>query len=99
LRAFLCSTQGLFIAEASPHDAIWGIGLSADDPRAQDVENWPGLNLLGKALVQVRNELWFHDKKVSLQRFTLRNSIKNTRSMLTKNNKTQLLILWCFDRL
>lgn len=38
-------------------DAVWGIGLAADDPRAQDPEQWPGRNLLGFALMRVRAEL------------------------------------------
>jgi len=45
------------IAEASPSDAIFGIGLAPSDPLAQDPANWKGTNLLGKALMQVREEL------------------------------------------
>jgi ribA/ribD-fused uncharacterized protein len=40
--------------EASPVDRIWGIGLRASDPRALDPKTWRGLNLLGIALVDVR---------------------------------------------
>jgi len=43
--------------EASPYDTIWGIGLKEDDPDAQDKNKWKGLNLLGKAITQVRDEL------------------------------------------
>ncbi|MGN6746782.1 NADAR domain-containing protein, partial [Neisseria sp. P0024.S002] len=43
--------------EASPVDAIWGIGLAQDDPRAQNPLQWRGLNLLGFALMKVRDEL------------------------------------------
>uniref|UniRef100_A0A7S4Q7T7 NADAR domain-containing protein n=1 Tax=Alexandrium monilatum TaxID=311494 RepID=A0A7S4Q7T7_9DINO len=46
------------IAEASPSDRIFGIGLAPNDPLAQDTANWKrGHNLLGKALAQVRDEL------------------------------------------
>jgi len=48
------------IAEASPSDQIYGIGLAPSNALAQDPANWKGLNLLGKALMQVRDELRTH---------------------------------------
>lgn len=48
------------IAEASPSDSIFGIGLAPDNPLAQDPVNWKGMNLLGKALMQVREEIQQH---------------------------------------
>lgn len=48
------------IAEASPSDLIYGIGLAPSDPLAQDVANWKGMNLLGKALMQIREEIRQH---------------------------------------
>ena len=45
------------LVEASPVDRIWGIGLAADDVRAQKPGQWRGLNLLGFALMEVRREL------------------------------------------
>ena len=36
---------------------IWGIGLGPNDPKAWDVSTWEGQNLLGKVLMQVRDEL------------------------------------------
>jgi ribA/ribD-fused uncharacterized protein len=53
----LMATGERTIVEASPEDAIWGIGLRQDDPRAQDPEQWRGTNWLGIALMQVRDEL------------------------------------------
>ena len=42
--------------EASPIDGIWGI--KCDETTAKDDEsNWNGLNLLGKALDEVREKL------------------------------------------
>ena len=38
------------LAEASPHNYLWGIGLSACDPRASSPDSWCGQNLLGQAL-------------------------------------------------
>lgn len=53
----LLRTGDAILAEANPRDLNWGIGLAEDDPRAQDPANWRGLNLLGKILMQVRNEI------------------------------------------
>lgn len=56
----LLQTGQKLIAEASPNDKIFGIGLAPNNPLAQDPNNWKGLNLLGKALTQVRDELRRH---------------------------------------
>jgi hypothetical protein len=56
-RKFLLGTGDRVLVEASPVDAIWGIGLAADDPCAQDPATWRGQNLLGRALVEVRAAL------------------------------------------
>lgn len=45
------------LVEASPVDPIWGIGLAQDDPRAHDPAQWQGHNLLGFALMEVRDGL------------------------------------------
>ncbi|GAA4022286.1 NADAR family protein [Allokutzneria multivorans] len=57
LRRFLLSTGHAWLAEASPLDPVWGIGLAAEHPDAAHFELWPGLNLLGKALMDVRARL------------------------------------------
>ncbi|CAB1104650.1 unnamed protein product [Ectocarpus sp. CCAP 1310/34] len=46
------------LAEASPYDCIWGIGLQADNPDAQYTSRWRGLNLLGNALQRSFSRVW-----------------------------------------
>ncbi|WP_393061182.1 NADAR family protein [Streptomyces sp. LN549] len=57
LRKFLLGTGERMLVEASPMDRIWGIGLAADDPRAENPATWRGLNLLGFALMDARAAL------------------------------------------
>ncbi|CAL9970171.1 hypothetical protein VPHD479_0141 [Vibrio phage D479] len=45
------------LVEASPYDRIWGIGLGVADARAYDKSQWLGQNLLGQAIMKVRDEL------------------------------------------
>jgi ribA/ribD-fused uncharacterized protein len=57
MQKFLLGTGDRLLVEASPVDKIWGIGLAADHPDAEYPEKWPGLNLLGIALMEVRSLL------------------------------------------
>jgi ribA/ribD-fused uncharacterized protein len=54
---FLLRTGTKILVEASPTDRIWGIGLSASDPNADNPNHWKGSNLLGFALMSVREKL------------------------------------------
>ena len=47
------------LAEASPLDPVWGVGLRADDPRAKGPRQWRGKIVLGEALSAVREAV--HD--------------------------------------
>lgn len=57
LMSFLMSTGDKIIAEASPKDNIWGIGLEETSPEAISPDKWLGENLLGFALMEVRDAL------------------------------------------
>jgi len=53
----ILSTYPKILVEASPYDKIWGVGLGENDDLILDEKNWDGMNLLGKALMNVRKEL------------------------------------------
>ena len=57
LKEVLLKTGDLMLAEASPVDRNYGIGLEATDPAAKDPANWTGKNLLGETLMKVRSAL------------------------------------------
>jgi len=57
LKAALLVTAGTVLAEASPHDTKWGIGLTQDHPHAKRCKMWKGTNLLGDVLTEVRDEM------------------------------------------
>ena len=57
LKEFLLSTGDAIIAEASPYDKIWGIGLHIAQALKGTVDDWKGENLLGCALMEVRDWL------------------------------------------
>jgi ribA/ribD-fused uncharacterized protein len=57
LKAFLLLTADQVIVEASPFDKIWGIGMAANHADAGKPARWNGLNLLGFALMEVRERL------------------------------------------
>lgn len=54
---YLLRTGQKVLVEAAPVDPIWGIGLSADAEEAVYPDLWPGTNLLGFALMEVRDAL------------------------------------------
>lgn len=57
IKEFLLNTKERVIVEASPVDPIWGIGLAMDNPNIENPEKWEGTNLLGFALMEVRDLL------------------------------------------
>ena len=57
LKAFLLATGDRVLAEASPYDRIWGIGMSSDSCDIDNPHQWKGENHLGFALMEVRDLL------------------------------------------
>lgn len=57
LRNFLINTKEAVLVEASPLDKIWGIGMSEDQQEVTNPFLWKGTNLLGFALMEVRDIL------------------------------------------
>jgi ribA/ribD-fused uncharacterized protein len=55
LHKILESTNNSILAEASPYDKIWGIGISVSE--ATSGKKWNGENLLGQALMIAREYL------------------------------------------
>ena len=53
----LLATGNSILAEASKKDDIWGIAMKADIAAVTDPKQWPGQNLLGKLLMELREEL------------------------------------------
>lgn len=57
LKELLKNTGDAVLAECAVKDRIWGIGLSMHDPDRFERSNWKGQNLLGYALMMVRDKL------------------------------------------
>jgi len=56
----LLATGNALLAEASPFDRIWGIGLNKNQAKHMNPEHWIGQNLLGKILMELR--YWFYEQ-------------------------------------
>ena len=66
LKNSLLGTGEAILAEASPYDKIWGIGIEAVEGKEEefgDIRGWKGQNLLGKALMVVRDKIREEEKK------------------------------------
>lgn len=57
LAKMLLQTGDAVLAECAVKDKIWGIGLSMKDDDRLDRQKWKGQNLLGYALMMVRDNL------------------------------------------
>jgi hypothetical protein len=57
LKGLLLETGNAILAECAVKDRIWGIGVSMKDDDRLDKTKWRGQNLLGYALMMVRERL------------------------------------------
>ncbi len=57
IKEYLLNTCNRVLVEASPVDKVWGIGLAQDNGACENPNKWKGLNLLGFALMEVRDQL------------------------------------------
>ena len=55
LKEKLLNTGNKYIAEDSPYDKVWGIGTKS--LKHKQNKTWPGQNLLGEIIMEVREEL------------------------------------------
>lgn len=55
LKKILLDTGDRELVEGSPYDAIWGVKLDWRSNEILDRNNWRGRNLLGEALMEVRD--------------------------------------------
>ena len=57
LRKVLLSTGDKTLAEASPRDTFWGIGIPMKSRAKTDHSQWKGDNRLGEILMNIRNQM------------------------------------------
>lgn len=57
LLKLLMATGDAILAEASPFDKVWGIGITIDSVNFRKSQYWKGRNLLGQAIMKVRERL------------------------------------------
>ena len=56
LKKLLLATGDSIMAEASPKDKVWGIAMKDTEAVKKTPAEWPGQNLLGKILMELRKE-------------------------------------------
>lgn len=57
LKKILLSTENAYLVETTENDRIWACGLSLDDDNRFYADRWQGQNILGFALMEVRDIL------------------------------------------
>ena len=57
LKQKLLNTDDAILVECAGKDKIWACGIRLNDDRRRNADNWTGMNLLGFALMEVRDML------------------------------------------
>lgn len=57
LKEVLINTKNRVLVESSPRDRIWGIGMTENNEKCHNPSLWRGENLLGFALMEVRDKM------------------------------------------
>ena len=57
LRQQLLDTGDAYLVECAGSDQVWACGIRLDDEKRFDASNWKGSNILGFALMEVREQL------------------------------------------
>ena len=71
LLKLLQDTSGKSLAEASPYDRNWGVGLSMMNPKIYERKNWRGKNWAGEALESVRKNIIKQSKSQRIYSLTI----------------------------
>ena len=87
MKQFLLETGEAVIVEASPRDRIWGIGMGASNENATYPAKWRGQNLLGSALMDVRETL---KRKVYRSRPVHTNDSRGVRDSRSRAKRGEL---------
>ena len=66
LLSVLLATGSAVLAEASPYDRVWGLGLSETQATAVAPSDWPGENRLGRCLEWARSVLAKEGRRLSM---------------------------------
>lgn len=83
LKLIIIETGNTLMCEAASHDSIWGCGLNEYNARKTDPKQWPGLNLLGHALDEVKAYLFEMEKRKI-------NGSDSTNNEITKTSKIEV---------
>lgn len=75
LRQYLSNTRDKILVEASPYDRIWGVGMQKGNADLLDPSKWKGQNLLGFALMEVRDLLREYDVFYTMLQLNRNNGI------------------------
>ena len=61
LKKLLLDTGDAYLVECAVNDKIWACGIDLHDESRLNAEKWSGQNILGFALMEVRDSLRVHE--------------------------------------